>query len=102
MDALISLMNHPYITGKLGGSDDPKEGFDAIVYPLTIFFAFGFYLVYERYQSKHNSPVPFEYNPPPVRFSTHIQRIRTYSCIGCEPRLGIKDYRAPAPRVTSR
>ncbi|KIK03813.1 hypothetical protein K443DRAFT_676473 [Laccaria amethystina LaAM-08-1] len=64
MDALISLMNHPWVTGKIGGNHDSKEGVDAIVYPLTIFFAFGIYLVYERYQKKHNSPVPFEYNSP--------------------------------------
>ncbi|PPR05997.1 hypothetical protein CVT26_005719 [Gymnopilus dilepis] len=62
MDALISLMNHPYLTMKLGlGSD--KRNIDAL-YPLTIFFAFGIYLVYERYQQTHNSAVPFAYNDP--------------------------------------
>ena len=64
MDALISLMNHPYLTMKLGlGSD--KRNIDAL-YPLTIFFAFGIYLVYERYQQTHNSAVPFAYNDPEV------------------------------------
>lgn len=89
MDALISLMNHPWVTGKIGGNRDSKEDVDAIVYPLTLFFAFGIYLVYERYQKKHNSPVPFEYNSPAVSFLTCIKAIHTHSYIGCGPPLGV-------------
>ncbi|KAH9484084.1 Putative aldehyde dehydrogenase-like protein C21C3 [Psilocybe cubensis] len=59
MDTLISLMNHPYLTMKLGLNAESKRNIDAI-YPITLFFAFGIYLVYERYQQTHNSPVPFE------------------------------------------
>ncbi|KAF9553817.1 ALDH-like protein [Agrocybe pediades] len=63
MDTLISLMNHPYLTMKLGLDADSKRNIDAI-YPITIFFAFGIYLVYERYQQTHNSAVPFEMTVP--------------------------------------
>ncbi|PPR03524.1 hypothetical protein CVT24_007010 [Panaeolus cyanescens] len=63
MDTLISLMNHPYLTSKLGLAEDGKRHIDAI-YPITMFFAFGIYLVYQRYEKKHNSPVPFEYKIP--------------------------------------
>ncbi|KAF8911191.1 meiotic sister-chromatid recombination aldehyde dehydrogenase [Gymnopilus junonius] len=62
MDTLISLMNHPYLTMKLGlGSE--KRNIDAL-YPLTVFFVFGIYLVYERYQQTHNSAVPFSIPTP--------------------------------------
>ncbi|KAF8162867.1 meiotic sister-chromatid recombination aldehyde dehydrogenase [Crassisporium funariophilum] len=63
MDALISLMNHPYLTMKLGLNNDSKRNIDA-VYPLSLFFAFGIYLVFQRYQKKHNSPVPFDWSFP--------------------------------------
>lgn len=64
MDALISLMNHPYLTMKLGlGSD--KRNIDAI-YPISLFFAFGIYLVFDRYQRRYNSAVPFPHAVPEV------------------------------------
>lgn len=64
MDALIALMNHPYLTMKLGlGSE--KRNFDAI-YPISLFFAFGIYLVVDRYHKRYNSAVPFEWAHPEV------------------------------------
>lgn len=65
MDTLIDLMNHPYLTLKLGLGSDTKRNVDA-VYPITLFFAFGIYLVYERYQQTHNSPIPFDVPTPQV------------------------------------
>jgi len=66
MDTLIALMNHPYLTMKLGlGSD--KRNIDAI-YPISLFFAFGIYLVVDRYQKRYNSAVPFGWTHPDVRF----------------------------------
>jgi hypothetical protein len=65
MDALISLMNHPYLTMKLASSDDSTRHIHA-VYPLSIFFAFGIYLVFQRYQIKYNTAVPFEVLIPDV------------------------------------
>jgi len=73
MDALITLMNHPYLTMKLGLDSDSKRKVDA-VYPISIFFAFGIYLVFQRYQRRHNSPVPFEFTYPDVR------RLNLYRC----------------------
>ncbi|CAA7265354.1 unnamed protein product [Cyclocybe aegerita] len=63
MDALIALMNHPYLTMKLGTNTDSKRNIDA-VYPISLFFAFGIYLVFERYQKRHNSALPFEWKFP--------------------------------------
>ncbi|KDR81893.1 hypothetical protein GALMADRAFT_240173 [Galerina marginata CBS 339.88] len=77
MDTLISLMNHPYLTMKLGLDSESKRNIDAI-YPLTIFFAFGIYLVYERYQQTHNSAIRFEVKFPlpadPTWESVQIQQ----------------------------
>jgi hypothetical protein len=57
-------MNDPYLTMKLGlGSD--KRHIDSI-YPLSIFFAFGIYLVFDRYQKRYNSAVPFHWTHPEV------------------------------------
>lgn len=70
MDALISLMNHPYLTMKLGlGSE--KRNFDA-VYPISLFFAFGIYLVVNRYHKRYNSAVPFEFTYPEVRLFVKV------------------------------
>ncbi|EAU88201.1 meiotic Sister-Chromatid recombination aldehyde dehydrogenase [Coprinopsis cinerea okayama7 len=65
MDRLIDLMNHPFLSTNLGRDVDdvPKAGLDPI-YPLTLFFAMGIWLVYERYQKLHNSPLHFEISPP--------------------------------------
>lgn len=68
MDALIDLMNHPYLTLKLGLGTETKSKIDA-AYPITAFFAFGIYLVFQRYQRTHNSPIPFEYKYPDVCLS---------------------------------
>ncbi|KAF9009459.1 meiotic sister-chromatid recombination aldehyde dehydrogenase [Cyathus striatus] len=63
MDAIISLMLHPIITMKIGYDPDDEGGID-FIYPLTAFFAFGIYLVADRYYKKHNSPLPFEISIP--------------------------------------
>jgi hypothetical protein len=56
MNSILSFILKPFITLILSRGDD--DGVD-IVYPLSIFFAFGIWLVYDRYQKMHNSPVPF-------------------------------------------
>jgi hypothetical protein len=44
-----------------------------IFYPLTLFFAFGIWLVFERYHRMHNSAVPFEWKIPEARsFHLHL------------------------------
>jgi len=78
MDALISLMNHPYVTMKLGlGSD--KRNIDTI-YPISLFFAFGIYLVFDRYQKRYNSAVPFHWTHPEVSFICfdHVKGVHSW------------------------
>lgn len=66
MDTLIELMNHPYLTGKLGSGSE-KRHIDSI-YPITMFLVVGIYLVVERYNQRYNSAVPFDWNYPEVRY----------------------------------
>lgn len=44
------------------GNDGP-----GILYPLSVFFALGIWLVFQRYQSMRNRAVPFRIRPPEVR-----------------------------------
>ncbi|KAG5647167.1 hypothetical protein DXG03_001122 [Asterophora parasitica] len=66
MNAIISFILHPLIPVNV--SDDEEAGID-VVYPLSLFFAFGIWLVFQRYQKMHNSAVPFEYSAPLVSLS---------------------------------
>jgi hypothetical protein len=50
---------------KLASDEDSTRHIDAF-YPLTIFFAFGIYLVFQRYQIKYNTAVPFDFPSPEV------------------------------------
>ncbi|RDB24175.1 hypothetical protein Hypma_008675 [Hypsizygus marmoreus] len=63
MNSLISVILHPLIPVNVGADDDDHKGID-VVYPLTLFFGLGIWLVFQRYQKMHNSPVPFEYPAP--------------------------------------
>jgi hypothetical protein len=63
MNLILSFILQPFITLILSREDD--DGLD-IVYPLSIFFAIGIWLVYDRYQKMHNSPVPFTITAPQV------------------------------------
>lgn len=46
--------------------DDADEGF-GILYPISIFFALGIWLVFQRYHSMRNRAVPFRVRAPEVR-----------------------------------
>ncbi|GLB35450.1 putative aldehyde dehydrogenase family protein [Lyophyllum shimeji] len=63
MNALVSFILHPLIPVNVGYDDDEQTGID-VVYPLTIFFAFGIWLVVQRYHKMHNSAVPFYHAIP--------------------------------------
>ncbi|KAF5386922.1 hypothetical protein D9615_001926 [Tricholomella constricta] len=63
MNAIISFILHPLIPVNVGSDDDDQTGID-VVYPLSLFFAFGIWLVFQRYQKMHNSAVPFSYTAP--------------------------------------
>lgn len=62
MDKLISFVLYPVIPSNRGEPDE-TSGIE-FVYPLTIFFTFGIWLVSHRYYKMHNSPVPFTINAP--------------------------------------
>ena len=63
MNSILSFILQPFITLILSRDDD--SGID-ILYPLSLFFAIGIWLVYDRYQKMHNSPVPFSIVTPHV------------------------------------
>ena len=60
---LASLAEAKSSTKKYIADDEPSD-FDTILWPIVLCFAGGIYLVYERYQRAHNSPVPFEHHAP--------------------------------------
>ncbi|KAF8638823.1 hypothetical protein AX17_001881 [Amanita inopinata Kibby_2008] len=62
MPSLIRIILRPLLPLSPGQHGE-HTGIDAL-YFLTIFFATGIWLVYQRYQRMHNSPVPFEHRAP--------------------------------------
>ncbi|KAK0227999.1 meiotic sister-chromatid recombination aldehyde dehydrogenase [Armillaria fumosa] len=60
MDKLMSLALHPLITLNIWSDDG---GID-VFYLLSLFFTFGIWLVFQRYQRAHNSAVPFKFTIP--------------------------------------
>jgi hypothetical protein len=67
MDALIDFMNHPFLISSFSRDpDDVSAGLDP-KYPLTLFLALGIWLVYDRWQKMHTSPLPFDINVPEVQ-----------------------------------
>ena len=67
-------MNHPYLTMKLASDDDSTRRIEA-VYPLSLFFAFGIYLVFQRYQIRYNAAVPFDFPSPDVCPATSFAQV---------------------------
>jgi hypothetical protein len=65
MSSLFSMIFHP-VEALDRWFENDGDGVD-FFYPLTIFFVFGIWLVFERYQKMHNSAVPFEWKTPEVR-----------------------------------
>lgn len=67
MPSWRTLILHPLI-GLNGWSDEydsSNSGID-VFYLLTLCFALGLWLVFQRYQKLHNSPVPFGVHIPEV------------------------------------
>src|SRR2546425_523867 len=58
----MSFLLHPMDALDRWFADD-GEGFDIFI-PLSLFFAFGIWLVFERYNRMNNSAVPFECRIP--------------------------------------
>ncbi|KAN0075408.1 Aldehyde/histidinol dehydrogenase [Tylopilus felleus] len=64
MPSFLFAIFHPLRTLNLWLENDPKASVLEVLYLLTVFSAFGIWLVFDRYQKAHNSAVPFRHNPP--------------------------------------
>jgi len=86
MSSLLALLFHPVETLDRWFEYDGR-GVE-FFYPLTAFFAFGIWLVFDRYNRMHNSAVPFEWKTPDVcgpfyTFSTRSEfRVDSISHLG--------------------
>jgi len=70
MPSLLRILLHPLVP--LSVADGQGDtGFDVALL-ISLFCTGGFWLVYQRYQRMHNSPVPFDHNPPLVRLKYFI------------------------------
>lgn len=63
MNKLLSVVLHPLISLSIYS----EEGGIDVFYLLTTFIALGIWLVVQRYQRAHNSPLPFKFKIPKVR-----------------------------------
>ena len=66
MPSFLYAIFHPLRTLNLWLENDPKASVLEVLYLLTVFSAFGIWLVFDRYQKAHNSAVPFRHNAPEV------------------------------------
>lgn len=63
---LISAVLHPFNTINLWLEGSPDASGKDVLYLLTLFLAFGIWLVFNRYQKAVNSAVPFSLPVPEV------------------------------------
>ncbi|KAH7908580.1 Aldehyde/histidinol dehydrogenase [Hygrophoropsis aurantiaca] len=64
MRNFISVIFHPLRTLNLWLENDPNASVLDVIYLLTVFSAFGIYLVYDRYQKARNNAIPFRHHAP--------------------------------------
>lgn len=62
MNKLLSVVLHPLISLSIWS----EEGGIDVFYLLSTFIALGIWLVVQRYQRAHNSPLPFKFKIPKV------------------------------------
>jgi hypothetical protein len=74
MNSLTSLIIHPLVTLNL--AQDEGQGID-VLYLISLFFALGIWLVFNRYQNSRNSAIYFEYRVPAVRNILFSKRVMT-------------------------
>jgi hypothetical protein len=63
---LVSAVLHPLNTINLWLEDDPEASAKDVAYLMSLFLAFGIWLVFDRYQKAVNSAVPFTWRAPTV------------------------------------
>ena len=66
MPSFLYAIFHPLHTLNLWLENDPRASVLEVLYLLTVFSAFGIWLVFDRYQKAHNSAVPFRHSVPEV------------------------------------
>ena len=69
MRSFFYVILHPLQTLNLWLENDPNASIFDVLYLLTVFSAFGIWLVFDRYQKARNNAVPFRHNPPEVSTS---------------------------------
>jgi hypothetical protein len=67
MSSFLSAILQPMEEALDRWFDSDGQGVDFSYLLLTIFFVFGIWLVFERYQRMDNRPIPFEHRAPDVR-----------------------------------
>lgn len=76
MSSLLSSILHPLVQLKFATNDDSDDDPDRVgidpLYPLTVCFAVGIYLVFQRYQTVRYRAVPFVVPVPPVSGVQHL------------------------------
>lgn len=89
MSQLLSFIFNPLTNVNTWSDDDTREGID-VFYPLSAFFAFGIWLVFQRYQRAHNSAVPIDIHIPVVFGIPLMQFQWPYiKFAGSRPKLGV-------------
>jgi hypothetical protein len=68
MVSLVFVVLHPLNTINLWLEGDPEASGKDVLYLMTLFFAIGCWLVFNRYQKAVNSAVPFTWNGPDVSY----------------------------------
>jgi hypothetical protein len=66
MPSFFYAIFHPLRTLNLWLDNDPNASVLEVLYLLTVFSAFGIWLVFDRYQKARNNAVPFRHNAPDV------------------------------------
>ncbi|KZV70980.1 Aldedh-domain-containing protein [Peniophora sp. CONT] len=64
MGQLLSFAIHPFRTIRESRNEYSDENIDDQIYQLSIFFIWGIYTVFHRYQTARNKAVPFHVTPP--------------------------------------
>ncbi|KIM55169.1 hypothetical protein SCLCIDRAFT_1221313 [Scleroderma citrinum Foug A] len=64
MRSFFYVIFHPLQTLNLWLENDPNASIFDVLYLLSVFSAFGIWLVFDRYQKARNNAVPFRHNPP--------------------------------------
>ncbi|THH21239.1 hypothetical protein EW146_g285 [Bondarzewia mesenterica] len=63
MGSLISSLIYPFDTLRSRQKDNDDGNIDDLLYHLTLFFAFGIWTVFRRYQNARNRAIPFYHKP---------------------------------------